>query len=83
MIILLVVLHMSLKDTGKSLPLYFPEISGNYGYKPGKIRQGAIGAPKYDVSMEQLEFLVSLGFTVPQLSKCLHVSKSTVTRRLR
>ncbi|XP_062587627.1 uncharacterized protein LOC134249274, partial [Saccostrea cucullata] len=30
---------------------------GHSSYRPGKIRLGRCGAPRYDVSMEQLEFL--------------------------
>jgi hypothetical protein len=53
-----------------------------YGYVPGKIFSGNRGRPKFNITKEQLEFMLEYKFTVPQISKMLNVSTSTIARRL-
>ena len=50
-----------------------------YGYVPGKIFSGNRGRPKFNITKEQLEFMLEYKFTVPQISKMLNVSTSTST----
>ena len=40
------------------------------------------GRPSYEISEDQLQSLIDLGFTVPQISVLLHVSTRTIERRL-
>ena len=53
-----------------------------YGYVPGKTFSGNRGRPKINITKEQLEFMLEYKFTVPQISKMLNVSTSTIARRL-
>ena len=41
------------------------------------------GRPQYDISKEQLEYLVQFGFKAPQIAMMLGVSEATVRRRYR
>ena len=52
-----------------------------YGYVPGKIFSGNRGRPKFNITKEQLEFMLEYKFTVPQISKMLNVSTSTIETR--
>ncbi|XP_046879760.1 uncharacterized protein LOC124470086 [Hypomesus transpacificus] len=42
-----------------------------------------MGAPHYHITGEQLRFLMSCAFSLSQMAEILHVSRSTVKRRLR
>ncbi|XP_062342184.1 uncharacterized protein LOC134039976 [Osmerus eperlanus] len=42
-----------------------------------------MGAPHYQITGEQLRFLMSCAFSLSQMAEILHVSRSTVKRRLR
>lgn len=44
---------------------------------------GGIGRPRYHISREQLEFLVEIGFSRKCMASLLHVSVSSIKRRLR
>ncbi|CAC5376050.1 unnamed protein product [Mytilus coruscus] len=44
---------------------------------------GGIGRPRYHISREQLEFLVEIGFSRKCMASLLHVSISSIKRRLR
>ena len=44
---------------------------------------GGRGQPSYYISRRQLEFLIGMHFTVPDIARLLGVSTSTVTRRMR
>lgn len=46
------------------------------------VRTGAVGRPGFDVSLQQLFFLVENGFSVPQISDMIGVSVRTVRRRV-
>ena len=43
---------------------------------------GGVGRPRFDVPQNQLEFLLHVGFSVPQISRLVGVSVSTVRRRM-
>lgn len=43
---------------------------------------GTSGRPVYDISHEQLQFLLDAQFTVPEMAQILGVSTRTVSRRL-
>ncbi|VDI32535.1 Hypothetical predicted protein [Mytilus galloprovincialis] len=53
------------------------------GYKTEKTHIGTVGAPRLNISKEQLVFLVKYKFTAPLMAKTLRISESTVHRRLR
>ena len=46
------------------------------------VKTGLPGRPAYKITKEQLLFLVSSGFNVPQISSLLNVGKRTIERRL-
>lgn len=46
------------------------------------ILRGNVGRPLFDISFRQLEYLLDNRFTVPQISKILDVSISTIRRRM-
>ena len=48
----------------------------------GQFMNGNPGRPSYELSKEQLQSLVDLGFNTTQMKNLLHVSKRTVERRL-
>ena len=45
-------------------------------------RETPLGRPRYFLSREQLEFLLSLGFNKTQLSRMLGISARTIQRRI-
>ena len=51
-------------------------------YQAGKIFTGSPGRPKYNISREQLEFLIHKRFSVDDIALLLGVGKRTVERRL-
>ncbi|XP_067110770.1 uncharacterized protein [Osmerus mordax] len=53
------------------------------GYQAPLTWTGAMGAPHYQITGEQLRFLMSCAFSLSQMAEILHVSRSTVKRRLR
>ena len=42
----------------------------------------SVGRPRYDVTYDQLEFLVGERFTIERMAQCLQVSGRTIRRRL-
>ena len=48
----------------------------------GQFMNGNPGRPSYEISKEQLQSLVDLGFNTTQMKNLLHVSTRTVERRL-
>ena len=50
-------------------------------YRANRLLTGRRGRPPFDVSEDQLVFLVYSGFTVPKVSELLGISKWTVERR--
>ena len=54
-----------------------------YGYKPNVlVGENLVGRPRLDVPREQLEYLLSMGFSGPQISTTIGVSLSTIRRRM-
>ena len=49
-------------------------------YRANRLFTGCRGRPPFDVSEDQLVFLVDGGFTVPKISELLGISKRTVER---
>ena len=49
-----------------------------FGYEPNVIMDKNVGQPRLDVPKEQLEYLLSMGFSGPQISTVIGVSLSTV-----
>lgn len=44
---------------------------------------GQRGRPRYNITLEQLEFFIDCGFTVRAMASMLHVSDTTIHRRMR
>ncbi|XP_052100190.1 uncharacterized protein LOC127734390 [Mytilus californianus] len=57
--------------------------SSGTAYKATRTIQGSAGPPSYDITRDQLEFFLELGFKGTDMAKMLQVSRSTVMRRLR
>lgn len=51
-------------------------------YRPGLLPASSRGRPRLDVSSTQLEYLLHLGFSCPQIAGLLGVSLSTIRRRM-
>ncbi|ELT98748.1 hypothetical protein CAPTEDRAFT_204357 [Capitella teleta] len=60
-----------------------PVAPDSTGYAASRVPDGASHAPRYNITREQLEFLVNLRFTTPQMTSILQVSSLVVKRRLR
>ena len=52
------------------------------GYFAPTVKTGLRGRPAYNITKDQLLFLVSSGFNIPQISSLLNVGKRTIERRL-
>ncbi|VDI11766.1 Hypothetical predicted protein [Mytilus galloprovincialis] len=52
-------------------------------FRSGRSSNGKPGRPLYEISKDQLQFFLDLGFSGSNISKLLQVSQSTVKRRLR
>ena len=52
------------------------------GYEPQFLVNGLRGRPRLDISNDQLQYLLELGFSCPQIANVLGVSLSTVRRRM-
>ena len=61
----------------------FPVFAVGSGYHAQLVRGGRRGAPSFSITRQQLLFLRSCGFNVPQMAGVLNVSERTVQRRLR
>ena len=64
-------------------------IENQYGSKKEKVSQHEIrkinegkGRPGYDIKQEQLHFLLTLCFRIPDISKILGVSERTIKQRM-
>lgn len=53
------------------------------GFQAKREPKGQVGAPKFEITREQLDFLIKFGFTAPMIAESLHTSESTIRRRLR
>ena len=47
------------------------------------VHNSRVGRPRYEITFDQLSFLVGENFNTPRIAECLGVSVSTVRRRLR
>ena len=54
----------------------------NYGYRPGFSFNHSRGRPRLEIPFNQLQYLLELGFSCPQIASVLGVSLSTVRRRM-
>jgi transcriptional regulator with XRE-family HTH domain len=55
----------------------------NHSFHVEQLATGACGRPKFNITKEQLQFLLERGFSVPDIAQTLGVSVSTIERRLR
>jgi DNA-binding NtrC family response regulator len=46
------------------------------------VSTGSVGRPSFEISKEQLEFLLDCNFEVQEISEILKVSKRTIERRM-
>ena len=53
-----------------------------HGYQVQLHRTGARGRPSFEITREQLSFLLDQGFKVPQISVMLGVGQRTIERRM-
>ena len=58
------------------------EDGDNGEYVAPTVKTGGRGRPAYYITKDQLHFLVSSGFNVPQIASLLNVGKRTIERRL-
>ncbi len=58
------------------------DVSESDYHSPPQIITGRCGRPSYNITREQLKFLVDSAFTVPQMSDIIGVSTRTIERRL-
>ncbi|KAK3732013.1 hypothetical protein QZH41_016884, partial [Actinostola sp. cb2023] len=56
--------------------------TSQYHYQAPLRKDGGRGRPTFNISQEQLTFLLDQGFSVPEISSVLGVGKRTVERRL-
>ena len=54
----------------------------SYGYRPRLSSNHSRGRPRLEIPINQLEYLLELGFSCPQIATVLGVSLSTVRRRM-
>lgn len=52
------------------------------GYGVQQVMNGCVGRPRLNVTKEQLEYLLAMGFSGPEISNAIGVSLSTVRRRM-
>ena len=55
--------------------------SPQHSHRPAVVH-GRFGRPRYDISREQLQYLLENKFTIPQISNMLGVSQRTLHRRM-
>ncbi len=60
-----------------------PFLEDAHTYQSPFVRSGGVGRPRRDISVDQLNFLLSLNFTARQVGDILGVSYSTINNRLR
>lgn len=53
-----------------------------HGFRPARIRTGDRGCPYWDISPEQLEYLLEFNFTVKEIARLFCVSYRTIRRRM-
>lgn len=58
------------------------QTDASYAYVPNVLVTSSRGRPRLDVRTEQLEYLLSMGFTCPRIATAIGVSLSTIRRRM-
>ena len=78
----------TLEAIGRSLSVFeelqqqLMDAAPRAAYEPGLITTGSVGRPRLDVRKDQLEYLLGVGFSTPQIATTIGVSLSTVRRRM-
>lgn len=70
------------RDAKDLLQILAHENGAANSYRTEQVTYGGRGRPKFDVSREQLEFLLERGFSVPDVARMLGLSVRTTERRL-
>lgn len=53
-----------------------------HGFRPARLRSGDRGRPSWDISCEQLQYLLEFNFTVSEIARLFGVSYRTIRRRM-
>ena len=69
--------YSRLREFVESIELLSPQI-----VQPIQLLSGSIGRPRYEISFHQLETLIFMNLTVPQIAQIVGVSVSTIRRRM-
>ena len=70
------------RDAKDLLQILVHEKEAPHSYRTEQVSYGSRGRPKFDVSRDQLEFLLERGFSVPDVAHMLGLSVRTTERRL-
>lgn len=70
-------------NTMTLLQQYNEQNNQEISFQPGRFLNGGRGRPSFDISYEQLQYLLNYDLSVPDIAAALGVSKSTIFRRLR
>ena len=71
------------RDARDLLDVLLHQNTASHSYRVEQVFSGGRGRPKFDVSREQLEFLLERGFSIPDEVKLLGLSLRTTERRLK
>ena len=71
------------RDARDLLDVLLHQNTAPHSYRVEQVSSGGRGRPKFDVSREQLEFLLERGFSIPDVAKLLGLSLRTTERRLK
>lgn len=70
------------RDAKDLLEVLVQQNTSSHSYRVEQVSHGGRGRPKFDVSREQLEFLLERGFSVRDVAQLLGLSLRTTERRL-
>ena len=70
--------YSRLRQFVQSIELLSPSLE----IQPMQFLDGSVGRPRFHISFNQLETLISTHFTVPQIAQIIGVSVSTIRRRM-
>ena len=71
-----------IRDAKDLLQILVSQNDVPHSYRVEQVSNGGRGRPRFDVSKEQLEFLLERGFSVPAVAQILGISVRTTERRL-
>ena len=71
------------RDARDLLDVLLHQNTASHSYRVEQVSSGGRGRPKFDVSREQLEFLLEGGFSIPDVAKLLGLTLRTTERRLK